>query len=337
MGRALRALVTGGGGFLGRAIVERLLADGHSVTVLGRRDYPELRACGVALLRADVADRPAVAAAVRGQDTVFHAAAKAGVWGERREFEDTNVRGTAHVVAACLESGVPRLVYTSSPSVVFDGRDQVDAGNELPYPVRYENVYSETKAEAERLVLAANGKRLATIALRPHLVYGPRDPHLVPRVLARARARRLVMVGDGANLVSLTYVDNAADAHLKAAARLGPGAPAAGKAYFVCDAAPVALWPWLGRLLAGVGLRGPRTRIPLPLGRALGAAAEAAWSALRLAGEPPLTRFVAAQLARSHTYSLEPARRDLGYEPPVTGEAAFDATLRWWKGQEPPA
>lgn len=327
----MKALVTGGGGFLGRAIVERLLAEGHDVTVVGRSDYPELRARGVRCVRADVADRPAVMEAVRGHHAVFHAAAKAGVWGDHAEFVRTNVSGTESVIAACLAHGVSRLVYTSSPSVVFDGRDHEDAANDLAYPDRYECDYPETKARAEQLVLAANGPRLASVALRPHLIYGPRDPHLLPRVLERARRRRLVVVGHGRNTVSLTYVDNAAAAHAQAALRLEPGAACAGRAYFVNDPEPVRLWEWLGRLLARLGLPPVDRRLPLGAARALGALLEAAWAAFALPGEPPMTRFVASQLALSHWYSLRPAREAFGYAPLVAGEEAFERTVAWWQ------
>jgi nucleoside-diphosphate-sugar epimerase len=306
------------------------LADGHQATVLGRGEYPDLPALGVRCVRADVADEGAVGDAVGGHDIVFHAAAKPGFWGSRDVFARTNVTGTENVIAACLARDVPRLVYTSSPSVVFDGRDQRDASNDLPYPDSYEAAYPETKAQAERLVLAANGPRLATVALRPHLVYGPGDPHLLPRLIERARRGRLVVVGDGRNLVSLTYVDSAAAAHLQAGARLEPGAGFAGKAYFVNDPEPVSLWDWLNRLLGRLGLPPARRRVPLGLARATGAVLESAWAALSLPGEPPMTRFVAAQLARSHTYSLRPAREAFGYAPAVTGEQAFERTVAWW-------
>lgn len=327
----MKALVTGGGGFLGRCIVEQLFAAGHSVSVLGRSEYPDLAARGARCVRADVTEPEAVRRAAEGQEVVFHAAAKAGYWGAPEEFARVNVRGTESVIAACVKAGVPRLVYTSSPSVVFDGRPHEDAANTLAYPDRYECAYPETKARAERLVLAANGQGLATVALRPHLIYGPRDPHLLPRLLERARRRRLAIVGDGRNAVSLTYVENAAAAHLQAASRLAPGAACAGQAYFVNDAEPVRLWEWLGRLLERLGLPPVGRRVPLGLARATGALLEAAWKVLKLQGEPPMTRFVASQLALSHWYSLRPARDDFGYAPPVAAAEAFERTVGWWR------
>lgn len=329
----MKALVTGGGGFLGRAIVEALLARGHGVTVVGRSDYPEITALGAVVIRADVTDRTAIEEAVRGHQVVFHAAAKAGVWGDRAEFFAANVTGTRNVLEACRSAEVRKLVFTSSPSVVFDGRDHVAASNDLPYPESYESHYPASKAEAEKLVLAANGAELATIALRPHLIYGPRDPHLLPRVLARARSGRLAIVGNGRNRVSVSYVANVAAAHVQASEALSPAAGCAGRAYFVNDAEPVVLWPWLNELLRRLEIAPITRRVPLRLARAGGALLEGLWSVLHLSGEPPLTRFVAAQLAASHFYSLEPARRDFAFEPPVAPAAALDATVAWWRGR----
>lgn len=326
----MKVLVTGGGGFLGRAIVERLHALGHEVTSAARGDYPELRALGARTLRLDLGDAEAVRAAVAGMEAVVHTAAKAGVWGPRAEYERANVDGTRNVVEACRAAGVARLVHTSSPSVVFDGRDHENAGNDLPYPARHEAIYPETKARAERLVLGANGPQLATVSLRPHLIWGPRDPHLLPRLFDRARRGLLRVVGDGRNRVSITYVDNAAEAHVAALLALRPGAPWAGRAYFVNDAEPVVLWEWLNGLLARLGLPGAKGRVPLGVARAVGVVLETSWRALRLTGEPPMTRFVAAQLAASHWYDLAPARAAFGYAPPVDAEEAIRRTVEWW-------
>jgi nucleoside-diphosphate-sugar epimerase len=183
------------------------------------------------------------------------------------------------------------------------------------------------------MVLGANGRQLATVCLRPHLIWGPRDPHLLPRLFSRAEAGRLRIVGNGHNRVSVTYIDNAAAAHLQAAAGLAPGQPSAGRAYFVGDAEPVALWPWLNELFRRLGLPPVRRRVSVRLAQAAGAAAELAWSGLRLSGEPPMTRFVASQLAASHWYDLEPARRDWGYEPVVGPAEALDRTVEWWNAR----
>jgi hypothetical protein len=180
----VKALVTGGGGFLGRYVVEELLAAGHAVTALGRGRYPELEALGVPCVRADLADLSAVRSAVAGHDAVLHVAALSGVWGPREAYERANVLATRNVLEACRDAGVRRLVHTSSPSVVFDGRDHVDEAGPLPYPRRYLCHYPRTKALAERMVLQASGRDgLFACALRPHLIIGPRDPHLLPRLI----------------------------------------------------------------------------------------------------------------------------------------------------------
>jgi len=326
----MKALVTGGGGFLGRSLVARLRAAGHEVTAASRGHYPELAALGARGVRLDVTDGAAVRSAIRGHDVVFHVAARAGMWGPRDQFVSTNVTGTENVIKACRAEGVGRLVYTSSPSVAFDGRDHENAGPDLPYPSSFQSAYPETKAVAERLVLAANRPDLATVALRPHLIWGPRDPHLLPRLFARAASGRLRIVGDGRNKVGITYVDNAAVAHVQAAERLAAGAACAGRAFFIHDPEPVELWPWLNRLLERLGIPPVTRRVPLGVAQAAGAAAEAVWSILGLAGEPPMTRFVALQLARSHWYDMAPAREAFGYTPVVGPLEALDATVSWW-------
>ena len=256
-------------------------------------------------------------------DVVFHTAALPGVWGTYRAFYETNVRGTRNVIDACFAEGVTRLVYTSSPSITFAGHDQEGTDESDPYSERFLAHYPRTKAAAERLVLAANCESLATVALRPHLIWGPDDTQLVPRVIERARKGRLRLVGDGSKLVDATYIDNAAMAHLLAADRLSSGAACAGKAYYISNGEP---WPMariINGILAAAGLP-PVTRSVSPAAAyALGAVLEAAYAAFRLSGEPLMTRFVTRQLATAHWYDISAARRDLGYKPSVTMDEAM--------------
>jgi 2-alkyl-3-oxoalkanoate reductase len=316
----MKVLVTGGGGFLGGAIVRLLRARGDVVRSLTRSAYPWLDELSVEQSLGDLADPSAVDRAVEGCDAVIHTSAKAGVWGRYKEFFATNVTGTENVIAACKKHGVRKLIHTSTPSVVHSGGD-IEGGTEsLPYPKHFDAPYPETKALAEQAVLAANGPELATIALRPHLIFGPGDPHLIPRVVAKARAGKLRRVGSRPVMVDVTVIDNAADAHLNALDRLGIGAPCAGKAYFISNGEPVELWAFIDRVLAEAGLPPVARRISAWKARLAGRVLESVYWLLRLPGEPPMTRFVATQLSTSHWYNISAAKRDLGYEPKVSVE-----------------
>ena len=326
----MKALVTGGGGFLGSAIVRLLRARGDEVTVVARGDYPELKSLGVTLVRADTTDLPSLTDAATGCDVVFHTAARAGVWGSHESYYRPNVVGTEMVIAACLATRVPKLIFTGSPSVVFDGRDQTNGTSALPYASPSSSHYSATKAASERLVLKANSKALATVSLRPHLIYGPGDPHLIPRVIDRASRGRLAFVGNGRNRVSLTFVDNAAAAHIQAADRLNFNATCAGRAYFINDPEPVVFGEWLTTLVSRLGLPSIKRSLSLPAAVAIGGVLEFVWTALRLNGEPPLTRSVARNLGLSHWYSIDEAVRDFGYAPPVKASDGFDRTIDWF-------
>jgi nucleoside-diphosphate-sugar epimerase len=357
------ALVTGGTGFLGRRLVDRLLAQGRTVTVLARTPAPDLEARGVRFVRAALDDEAAVRAACRGMGTVFHVAAKVGVWGRYDDFFRANVLGTRAILSGCREHGVARLVYTSTPSVVYNGLGIAGADESLPLTTDCPSPYPLTKAIAEREVLAANSATLRTVALRPHLIWGAGDPHLVPRVLARAKAGRLRIIGSGANRVDMVHVENAVDAHLAAEQALaqchlisdigpaassenpgidgkvchlisdkGIGAPwAAGRAYFITNGEPVVLWDWINGLLVALGEPPVTKHVSLGAASVVGAVCEAAWRVLPLKGEPPMTRFVAAELAKDHWFSIEAARRDLGYAPRVSmaaGTADLVAALK---------
>ncbi len=320
----MRVLVTGGGGFLGAAIVRRLVARGDEVRSLSRGRYRHLDELGVLTIRGDLADGEVVNTAASGCDAVLHVAARAGVWGPPAAYRRTNLDGTANVLAACRASGVGRLVYTSTPSVVFTGVDIRGGDERLPYARRFHSPYPATKAAAERLVRAADSPALRTVALRPHLIWGPGDNHLLPRILARARAGRLRFVGDGSKLVDSTYVDNAADAHLLALDRLRAGTRCAGQAYFVTNGEPRPLRDLVNALLAACGSPAVDASVPYPVAYALGAALEASYRLVRRDDEPPMTRFLAQQLATAHWFDISAARRDLGYEPRV----AIDEGLR---------
>lgn len=326
--------MTGGNGFLGSAIVRMLQARGDHVTTLSRRapssDIPH-SAFTIEHLAADIRDGEAVRHACSGMDVVFHVAAKAGVWGPHREFHSINVDGTRNVVEACRAAGVRKLVYTSSPSVVFGRNDLCGVDESVPYPNQYLAAYPESKAMAERLVLAANDSLLSTISLRPHLIWGPGDPHLIPRVIERARAGKLRQVGDGKNLVDITYIDNAAEAHLLAAVALNPTAACAGRAYFISQGQPVVLWSWLDQLLAAIGAPRVTRRISLGTATAVGAAFEVVYKIFALRREPPMTRFVANQLAKSHYFDISAAKRDLGYQPRVSLEDGVARLVEWLK------
>ena len=252
----MHALVTGGGGFLGRAITEQLLARGDQVTILSRGRYPEVEALGAAGVQCDLsAPGPELAEVLAQVDVVFHVASKTGVWGSRASFFQANVEGTKNLLSAARKAGVRRFVYTSSPSATFDGGDaEGKTEAEAPYPEHFEAPYPESKAVAEKFVLDQNSDELATTALRPHLIWGPRDPHILPRLISRRKQGRLMRIGDGTNKVGITFIDNAAVAHLQAADVLAPGAANAGKAYFITDPEPVSLWPWIDGFLQSVGV-----------------------------------------------------------------------------------
>lgn len=324
----MRVLVTGGGGFLGRAIVRELIARGHHATSASRSTYLELGKLGAEQISLDLGDAPAVHEALDGFDAVIHSAAKTGIWGPFEDYQRINVDGTRNVIEACLRNGIERLVHTSSPSVCFDGKDHVDAKNDLPYPTRFLCAYAETKAEAERLALHANRhEHLSTCALRPHLIFGPGDPHLVPRLIERGRARKLAIVGDGTNVVSMTFVENAAVAHVDALETLGPDAAHAGRAYFLGQKKSVNLWDWVSELFQALDVPPIKRRVPLRVARILGGLCELTWNLLRRQDDPPMTRFVALQLATSHSYDLGPAERDFGYRERVGMPEAMALTL----------
>lgn len=348
--------ITGASGFIGGKLAERLLSAGRDVRVLARRPLPELEKLGAEIVRGDLDDTAALAHGMAGVGTVFHVAGRVGVWGPDQDFFRVNVEGTRHVIAACRTARVPRLVYTSSPSVVFNGGDLAGVDESAPLCTQAPCAYPTSKAAAERLVAAANDAALATVSLRPHLVWGPGDRNIIPRVLKLARAGRLKIIGVGRNLVDCTHITNVVDAHLLAehalthahqppSARpicnligyksteptlagdgkcnlLGYTSPDArdprGRAYFITNGEPVVLWDWINELLRGLGEAPVTKHVSLATAYRAAGVLEFLWRMLPLKGEPPTTRFVVKELATDHWFKIDAARRDLGYVPRVT-------------------
>lgn len=312
----MKVLVTGGGGFLGSAICAQLLARGHAVRSFNR-SATATATTGIEQHRGDIAERDAVLAAAEGVDAIVHSAGKVGAWGPMQEYHDINVHGTDNVLAACAQHGIRKLVLTSSPSVVQRGRDIEGADESLAYPAHFASVYAETKALAEQRVLAANGADLATVALRPHFIWGPGDPNLLPRVLARARAGRLRLIGNINKRVDIVYIDDAAHAHVLALDKLDIGSAIAGKAYFISQDEPITHERLFSAWLEAAGLPRETRRIPVWLAQFLAATLEEAYRAAGASSEPPLTRFIVEEFSTSHWFDITAAKRDLGYVPQV--------------------
>ena len=323
----MRALVTGGGGFLGSGIARALHENNHDVSIMGRHKYSHLPK-DIKSFQGDIRDFAFLRKICSGVDTVFHTAAFPGIWGRAEDFYSINVDGTRNVIKACLLSGVQKLIFTSSPSVIYGDSCLEGVDESVPYPEKYLCEYPRTKAIAEKLVIEANGVDLATVAIRPHLIWGPGDPHLVPRILAKADKGRLMRVGQGINKVDIVYIDNAVSAHLKACDALGVGKLLAGKAYFVSDGEPVKLWGWINDLLKRTG-RPPVSRsISYKTASKLGHLLEGLYGFCRIKKEPPMTRFMASQLATSHYFNISRATKDFGYEPVVSPEEGMNRLIQ---------
>ncbi len=318
VGAAVKVLVTGAGGFLGLNLVEQIVARGDAVRGLCRHRSARLDALGVETVLADLGDREAAVAACAGMDTVFHVAGTAGIWGPWTRYYRTNTVGTRHIVEGCRKHKVRRLVYTSSSSVTFDGVDQEGLDESIPYARQWLCHYPHSKALAEQEVLAANSDDLWTCALRPHLIWGPGDRQLVPRLLARAAAGQLFQVDRGTNRIDVIYVENAATAHVQAADALGPGSPVNGRPYFISQGEPINCWQWINDLLALAGQPKVSRVMSASAAWVLGSILEAFHRVFGLKDEPRMTRFLAAQLSCSQYFDISRARRDFGYAPKVS-------------------
>ncbi|WP_233353249.1 2-alkyl-3-oxoalkanoate reductase [Photobacterium chitinilyticum] len=323
--KVCHAFVTGAGGFLGKAICRYLRAAGVEVTGFARGSYPDLELMGVRMAKGDICDKSALLAAMQGCDVVFHVASKAGVWGKRDDYFCPNVDGARNIIEACQALDIDKLVYTSTPSVTFAGTDEAGIDESAPYADSYLNYYAESKAIAEQLILKANHSTLSTVALRPHLIWGPGDPHLVPRVIDRAQAGRLKLVGNEDKLVDTIYVDNAAYAHILAAVSLSDDEKTcAGKAYFLSNDEPITMAAMLNKILACADLPEVEKRVPAGVAYCVGTLLEWVYGVLGKTEEPIMTRFVARQLSTSHYFDITAAKRDLGYTPLVSIDGGMD-------------
>lgn len=328
----MRILVTGGGGFLGTYVVKELLKrPNYMVTNFSRHNYFHLEELGVPTIKGDLRKKEDIdrALAQGGFDAVIHVAALAGVWGRHQDYLDINYFGTKNLLETALERGVRRFVYTSTPSVVFGNEDLMGVSEDCPYPQKFLTSYAESKTMAEKLVLQMNdGKTFMTCALRPHLIWGPGDPHLFPRVIQKGREGKLKIVGDGENLVDIIYAENAALAHVQALEALTPGSRVCGQAYFIGQERPVKLWDFINQVLSFAKVDPVVSHIDLATAYRIGWVME---KTFKLAGiqkpEPPMTRFVALNLGRSHYFSHEKAKRDFGYYPRVSIEEGLKKTF----------
>ncbi|WP_461038399.1 NAD-dependent epimerase/dehydratase family protein [Streptomyces mayteni] len=317
MGGPSRVLVTGGSGFLGAEICRRLAARGTDTVSFSRHPSAALAQLGVRQFQGDLADPAAVARALAGCDAVIHSAALVGVSGPPRPYLATNVDGTRHLVEQCRAQEVRTLVHTSTACVVLGPGGLANADESTPAPRRRLAAYPRSKAAAEALVLAADGPGLATVALRPHLIWGPGDPHLLPTLTRAVRGRRIPMPGDGGNLVDTTHVRTAAHAHLLALDLLHGGHPVGGRAYFVAQGEPVPLRALTSLLLGATGRRAEWLALPPRLVHAAAAAREAADRLTGAAGTHRPSRFLVARLTHPAWFDLTAARRDLGFRPPI--------------------
>ncbi|MFI5129762.1 MAG: NAD-dependent epimerase/dehydratase family protein [Chitinophagales bacterium] len=326
----MKIFVTGGGGFLGIAIVRRLCAGGHVVVTFSRKYHPSLNQLGVMHIQGDLSEYNVLKEAMTGCEAVFHVAAKTGIWGRYKDFYKTNVTGTENILQACRELRIHYLVYTSSPSVVYNGKDMEGFNESLPYPEKYNAWYPKTKAIAEKLVMNANSDALKTVSLRPHLIWGQGDPHYIPKLFKKAKAGKLFILGKSPNLVDCIYIDNAAKAHLQAFDKLfrNPN-QVEGKTYFISQGDPIPILELINKLLATGGFP-PVTKYLSPrIARIAGRLLETIYRIFGISDEPPITLFLAQQLSTSHWYDICAAKQDIGYEAEVSLEEGMERLRAW--------
>ncbi len=326
-----KVFITGGGGFLGKAIVKMLVNKNYSVKSFSRNFYQELDELGVEQIQGNLVNLGQISKSCIDCDLVFHVAAKPGIWGKWDDYFDVNVTGTQNVIAACKKNKIPRLIYTSSPSVVFDGQDMEGADESVPYPEKFEGYYSETKAIAEKMIITETSKDLKTIILRPHLIWGPEDNHLVPGIIKRAKS--LKKVGRLDDLVDTIYVDNAADAHILAAEKLKYDSSLSGNIYFISQDSPISKWKMADEFLKAANLPPINGRVSAKTAYVAGVFFEFIYKLFNIEKDPPMTKFAAKELATSHWFNISKAKKDLGYTPEVSIEQGLQKLKKWFEKQ----
>lgn len=313
----MKVLVTGGGGFLGSAICRQLYELGHEVIAYQRRPAAHLESLGIQSVQGDITDKNLLSAACRGCEAIVHTAGKAGVWGKPVDYHRINVQGTQNVIDVCRERGIRWLVHTSSPSIVHSGGDISGGDESIPIAGHFTAPYPETKAEAEKRVITANCESLKTTALRPHLIWGPGDPHILPRLAEKAQGGSLALPGPD-KIIDTIFVENAAQAHVMALEELSSTARCAGKAYFVTNNEPMPQGEIIGKLLAAIGIEAKIRAVPVGIAKTAGAVCETAWKVFGLKSEPLVTRFSVEQLATAHWFDTSAAENDFAYTPKYT-------------------
>lgn len=325
----MKAFVTGGGGFLGKAIIKQLIERGYQVSSYSRSPYPQLDKLGVKHFQGDLNDFDKLVKAMKGHDIVFHVAAKAGIWGEYSDFYNANVIGTQNILKACRKLNIKKLIYTSTPSVIYNGSGIEGANESIPYPQKFEAHYPQTKAIAEKLVINANDNQLATVSLRPHLIWGPEDHHFLPRLVSKAQSGKLRLIGDKRYLVDCIYIDNAAKAHILAAEKLDIGSDIAGKVYFITQGKPIYIDELINGILHAANVEPVNKKVSFNVAYLAGSVLESAYSFLNMKSEPPLTKFMVKQLATPHWFDNSASVKDLGFYADISVEEGFKRLKDW--------
>ncbi len=314
----MKVLVTGGGGTIGKSVINGLINRNYTITSLSRNSYPELEKFGIKQELVDIRDYDKVRMALEGQDAVFHVAAKVGLWGRYDDFHSTNVMGTNNIIKACIANEIRYLIYTSSASVVFDGSDINNGTERLPYPEKPVSYYTGTKALAEQLILRANSSALKTISLRPHLVWGPGDNHIIPGILKRAKAGTLRQIGVNESYIDTTHIDNLCDAQLCALDSLRNNIRADGQAYFITNDEPIKVWDFINSILKAHAMPPIQKKISVNSALTISWILEKLHKIFIPGKEPALTRFAVNEACTSHWFNISKAKKLLSYEPKVS-------------------